>query len=410
MHVLFTVFGARPHLYPLVPLAWACRAAGHEVRLATVPRMVDAVTATGLAAAAVGGPPRLPAAARQELADAVFSQEPWPVDWVARIDQLDAARLAHLRSVGRYLVAVAEAMVDDLVSYARDWPAHVVVYDSFSYAGPLAAAATGVPAVRHLSGTDSAQRLELDLPGDAPLPEYRRMFDRFGLPALTTPALAVDPTPPSLRLAAGPRLLGMRFVPYNGAGTHPRELAGRRTRPRVCVTWGHTIPSAAGTAGANPFRESVAALDDLGVDSVVVSTAEEIGRLGRLPDSARVAPSAPLHLVLPYCDAIVHQGGDGTALTAATAALPQLVISGSPEADLAGGRLAAAGVATHLYDPVLRRQPDGRAVLREALGTLLAGARYRDAARRLRAEIEAQPAPTELVPELATLARRPVRS
>ncbi|HKT05144.1 MAG TPA: nucleotide disphospho-sugar-binding domain-containing protein [Rugosimonospora sp.] len=37
MRVLFTAGSGGPRLYPMVPLAWACRAAGHEVRLATTP-------------------------------------------------------------------------------------------------------------------------------------------------------------------------------------------------------------------------------------------------------------------------------------------------------------------------------------------------------------------------------------
>jgi UDP:flavonoid glycosyltransferase YjiC (YdhE family) len=61
----------------------------------------------------------------------------------------------------------------------------------------------------------------------------------------------------------------------------------------------------------------------------------------------------PLHVLLPTCSAIVHQGGIGGVLTAVVAGVPQLVIqevtgehenSGGvvrADADGRGGRLAA---------------------------------------------------------------------
>jgi UDP:flavonoid glycosyltransferase YjiC (YdhE family) len=48
MRVLFTCQPALPHLYPLVPLAWACRSAGHEVRIASEAKIVEQIVHTGL--------------------------------------------------------------------------------------------------------------------------------------------------------------------------------------------------------------------------------------------------------------------------------------------------------------------------------------------------------------------------
>ena len=158
MRVLFVVWATRPHLYPLVPLAWALRASGHEVRLAGTPKWAKDMAGTGLPVATVGGSPRVTQRERDALGVSVFTQGHWPTDWVAHIDRLDEAKLAHLNAIGRYQVAAAEAMVDDTVTFAREWQPDVVVYDSFSYAGPVAAAAIDVPSVRHLTGTDSAQR------------------------------------------------------------------------------------------------------------------------------------------------------------------------------------------------------------------------------------------------------------
>lgn len=394
MRILFTFFGTRPHLYPLVPLAWAFRVAGHDVRLAGTPKWASDVACSGLPAVTVGGSPDVSSLARDELAEATFTQQSWPVDWAAHVDRLDRGRQVYLESVGRYLVAAAAAMVDELVAFARTWAPDLVVYDSFSYAGPVTAAALGVPAVRHLSGTDSAQRLEFLQPGPDPLPEYAALFDRFAVGVRTDAQTTVDPTPPGMRVVTSPASLGMRYVPYNGPGAAPDGLSGRRRRPRVCVTWGYTI-SAAGGDSTRPFREAIDAIAALGMDCVVVTSAAEADRLGPLP--ARMFASVPLHLILPGCDAIVHQGGDGTALTAAAAGLPQLIVAASPESDMAGGRLSGVGAGIYLRHPDLRVHPASAAVIRDAVAELLSNPTYADGAVRLREEIESQPAPSEVV-------------
>jgi glycosyltransferase len=253
---------------------------------------------------------------------------------------------------------------------------------------------------------DSAQRLELVQPGPDPLPEYKALFTRFAVDVSTTAHATVDPTPPSLRVVTPACVLGMRYVPYNGPGTTPEGLMGYRPRQRVCVTWGHTI-SAAGGDSIRPFRDAIDAIDTLGMDCLVATSPAEIERLGPLPPSVRVLASVPLHLVLPYCDGIVHQGGDGTALTAATASIPQLVIAASPEADMAGGRLRNAGAGIYLRYPDLRADPDRRTVIREAVAELLANTAYVDGAARLRLEIENQPTPADVVTTLLSTVLAP---
>jgi UDP:flavonoid glycosyltransferase YjiC (YdhE family) len=54
MRVLLAALGVPQQLYPHVPLAWALRAAGHEVRVAATPALIDSVTTAGLPCVAVG--------------------------------------------------------------------------------------------------------------------------------------------------------------------------------------------------------------------------------------------------------------------------------------------------------------------------------------------------------------------
>ncbi len=401
VRILFTVYGSRPHIWPLVPLAWAFRAAGHEVRMSSTPTWSADLVATGLPTVAVGGSPRVSREVRDALANTIYSQlEPWPTDWAVRIPELDRAKWDYLEAAGRYMIAAAEAMVDDLVAFAREWAPDVVVYDSYSYAGPVAAAAIGVPGVRHLGGPDSALRLEVIQPGVQPLPEYVALFSRFGLSVPDAEPSIVDPTPPSMRTFTHPRLLSMSYVPHNGPGIAPEGLAGQRKRPRVLVTWGHSIPEGVGAAGAEPFQQAVEAIAELELDCLVATLPEEVERLGSLPGSTRTLASVPLHLVLPYCDAIVHQGGYGTALTAAAAAVPQLIIARTPETDMCAGRIVAVDAGTHLRVPDLREDPASRSTIRNTIGQLLSTSDYTAGATKLRAEIESQPTPAEVAATL----------
>jgi hypothetical protein len=54
MRVLFTTWAWRSHLHAVTPFAWACRAAGHEVLVASQPGLVDEIVRTGLPAVGVG--------------------------------------------------------------------------------------------------------------------------------------------------------------------------------------------------------------------------------------------------------------------------------------------------------------------------------------------------------------------
>lgn len=48
MRVLFTTTPGRGHFFPMVPLAWALRCAGHQVVVAAPPQIAESVRAAGL--------------------------------------------------------------------------------------------------------------------------------------------------------------------------------------------------------------------------------------------------------------------------------------------------------------------------------------------------------------------------
>jgi UDP:flavonoid glycosyltransferase YjiC (YdhE family) len=162
---------------------------------------------------------------------------------------------------------------------------------------------------------------------------------------------------------------------------------------------------ALGGAAAGPYRQAIDTLAGLDVDIVVVASSEQITQLGELPSCVRTSEGTPLHLVLPHCDLIAHQGGDGTTLTAASQGVPQLVITRKPDAEVPAGRIAANGAGVHFRYQELRHNHARWELVRSAAEKLLADPAYREAAAALRAEIERQPTPAQVVPALEELER-----
>ncbi|GAB3904572.1 hypothetical protein GCM10029964_098530 [Kibdelosporangium lantanae] len=81
MKVLFTPNNARQHLYPMVPLAWACRAAGHQVQVAAPPAMAAVVREVGLPGVAVGRDIPPPGLTFQGLTARFYNHTRFPRDW-----------------------------------------------------------------------------------------------------------------------------------------------------------------------------------------------------------------------------------------------------------------------------------------------------------------------------------------
>ncbi|MEV6210115.1 nucleotide disphospho-sugar-binding domain-containing protein [Kitasatospora sp. NPDC051914] len=388
----------------MVPLEWAVRSAGHEVRVASAPSLTAAVTASGLPMVEVGSAVSLGGSARNRDLTAWHDHDRWPARWPVEPALLDDSRKRLLEALGQRQFAMAGSMLDDLLAFARHWRPDLVVHDAVSYAGPVVAAALGVPNVSHLWGSPGLQKLEMKGFGDEPQDGYAALFDRVGADVRTRPAAWIDPCPPSMGFGPLPDVRQERYVPYNGPGTMPSWLLDPPQRPRVCVTWGATTAELLGSAMTDLLRQAVEAVAGLPVEVVLATTADQRDLLGELPPSVCTAVSLPLHLLLPGCAAVVHHGGAGTTLTAAGAGVPQVTVTRRPEPTLNAERQAATGAGIHLTYGELAREADPVTAIRERVAAVLAGASYRDAARKLAAEIAEQPAPAEVVAELEKLA------
>ncbi len=398
MRILFTTYAARPHLYPMVPLAWACVAAGHEVRMASTPSLMDAVVETGLPAVSVGRDIDAESWYRRGtfVPKKAEDDEPEINAWMRVTDQLAAKQFS-----------VCEEMVDGLVDFARAWRPDLIVADPVTFAGPVAGQVLGIPTVSHLYGLARLLRLDIaDWVGTRHRAGYLDLFSRWKVDPLLDPAAWIDPCPPGLRWP-GQREIDrrqMRYIPYNGPGSEPDWLLERPERPRVCVTWGTSQQKKLGVGIIELFGRIASSVASLGVEVVLTVGAmdpEHRGHLGDLPDNVRTVDWIPLNALVSRCQAIVHTGGTGVMMTSAAYGVPQLGVTKIPEGRFNIERLVAVGAGRQLP----QEEADAAAV-RENVAMLLDDPAFRDGAGRLRAEIERQPLPAQVVPALEEIVEK----
>jgi UDP:flavonoid glycosyltransferase YjiC (YdhE family) len=394
MRVLMTSWAWPSHYLPMVPLGWALRAAGHEVRVASQPALARVINDSGQVAVATGPDLDHDEVHRRVMRELRLTGVPAvPQPGVSTRQWTPEAR-DRVRRVFGVFTAYADAMLDDLYAYARSWRPDLIVFDPTTFAAPLVGAALGIPTVRHIHGVDVTYQAR-----DAVAELVAPLAARLGLTELDILGTAtVDPCPPSMQIPADVRRLATRYVPYNGPAILPPWLQRPPRRSRICLTWG---TSTTRIAGFHLFAPPVvlAAASDLDVEVVATFTGPEADALDDVPAGVRVVKALALHLLLPHCDAMVHQGGNGTILVGAYHGLPQLVLPQLPDQTFHTEWFVRTGAGLSLLGA------DATAAnIRTALRDLLAQTRYRSAAARLREEMHAMPAPAEMLPSLAALA------
>jgi glycosyltransferase (activator-dependent family) len=421
MRVLITCFAHNTHYYNLVPLAWALRTAGHEVRVASQPALTDVINGSGLTAVPVGDLDSIvelmtriggdPTPYQQGLDFAETRDQ--PLGWEHALGQqtmMTALSFAPLNG---------DTTIDDLVAVARAWQPDLILWEPFTYAGPIAAHVTGAAHARILWGPDvvlNARRQFLAL--REAQPEQRRedpmadwltwTLQRFGvtpnaaaIEEIIAGQWSIDPAPASIRLPVpGHETVPMRFVPYNGPSVIPDWLHTPPARRRVCVTLGVSARETFGR-DAVPFEDLLHALGDVDAEIVATLDAGQLSDRDSLPGNIRAVDFVPMEALLPSCAAIVHHGGAGTGYTATLAGVPQIIVAALWDAPLKARLHAEAGAGIDLPPHKL-----DAAALRDAVVRALEDPSLTAGARRLREETLTDPAPAHLVPVLEQLTAR----
>jgi UDP:flavonoid glycosyltransferase YjiC (YdhE family) len=367
VRILLTVApGGAGHVFPLVPLAWALRCAGHEILLATAGQGAALGSGAGLTTIDVA-----PGLDMSALIAATFGNGG------------GSARTGLPREQAiKLFTTVSREMLDGTRRCVDISSPDLVIYENMHGAGAVAAAEHGIPAVEHA--------IVWAAPPEA--------FVSAMWPALTglaphVPAVAaIGIAPPSLAPAPDPGW-SIRPVPYTGGAVVPIDVLAPPEQPRVLVTMGSVLPR---TAGVGLLRELLGALAQEPVE-VLVAVGEDPAQLGPLPASVHAHPWLPLTAALPHCAAIIHHGGAGTCLAALAAGIPQIILPQGADQFLNADSLIARGCALRGS-----AEPDQlRSALREALSGTLDGP-----VAQMRQEIAEMPPPPVVANALITLLSR----
>jgi UDP:flavonoid glycosyltransferase YjiC (YdhE family) len=380
VRILFVTSVSSSHLTPMVPLAWALRAAGHEVRVACDAGTAPGVLSVGLAAVVVGDDTRFAERHREAVTGVP-----------GRRSYREQAALPAMFADN------ALAVVDELVAVAGTWRPHAVVHEPVAFAAEVVASALDVPAVRHLWGPDvfgtpPGRWLLSGVHG-----RLAGVFARYAGREPVLRRLVLDPCPTPMQ-ELGPGVpVPIRHVAVDRPGPVPGWLLDAAPGGRICLTWG---TFADGVPGEHPLLRVLHELSDLYPEVLLAVGPGDAARLGALPRAVRPVSGVPLHAVLPACSAVVHHGGANTMLGAVGRGLPQLVVSDSFEQGLNGQRLAGTGAGLHLGAEA------STAAIRAAVERLVVDADLAGAAAALRDGVLSRPTPGQVAGDFADLLRR----
>jgi UDP:flavonoid glycosyltransferase YjiC (YdhE family) len=386
MKVLFTSFPGLGHFLPVVPLAWALRAAGHEVLVVTTGQAVEASNQAGLPT--VDASPGLDLMAiatgsRGKDAAKAFRGDPFSGDNMAR--------------TAEWMSEVSNQMADRTIQTARAWKPDLIVHTPLDAIGPLAAALLSIPSVVQAFGILSFGSITdfVNLIYETVRPAGERNGVSGG-PA--RPAAVIETCPPSMQQPDHTDAWFVRYVPYNGGGELPDWLLEPPSRPRICVTLGTVIPNVAGLGALGGVIEAVR---DLDAEVILALGGTDPSALGVLPPNVRAAGWIPLSALVPTCSAVVHHGGSGTMMSAVAAGVPQLVLPHGADQHMNAAAVKERGLGlTHLPEDA------DMETVRSSLKQLLGDPGFNRAAQEVKEENESRISPAGIIPRLLELAVR----
>jgi UDP:flavonoid glycosyltransferase YjiC (YdhE family) len=394
VRVLFSTTAGAGHFGPMIPVAHACRVAGHEVAVAAPVSFAGSVADAGL--------PHLPFpdVAADQLG-AVFGRLP-------SLPREEGNRIVVADVFGRL---DAQAALPRLLEIAGEWAPDVVVRDPAEFGALVAAARSGVPQVQVAIGLGGLFEAMVDWL-DEPIRELEQLAGiddvHGGQRVLATPTFSSVPAAldePSTKGAdPGPQLGRVWRYRIDTSVTGPALPAewGDPAAPLVYVSFG----SVAGSTGRFDalYPAILEVLADLPV-RVLVTTGNgyDPARLEPRPGNAWATRWWPQVAVMRAAALVIGHGGFGTTMTALAAGLPQLVLPlFSSDQFLNAERVDAVGVGVQLLGGL-----DAVVAVPEAVEVLLGQPRYAEAARRIAAEMAALPDVTTTVAVLEELAGRP---
>lgn len=380
MRVLFSSRPSFGHVYPLMPLALAMRDQGHEVVFGVGPGFVERLQALGFEAHESG--PTIQWAHEEAL-----RREP-------ALQDLPAAERLRL-GAAIFAELLPAPVARDLLRVAAADPPALVVYEASDFGAAVAAAAIGTPAVLHAYGTPWPPAM-LDLVR----PPLEALAAEHGVRGRVDPVLGdvyVDIAPASLGDAAGlgpPRRLAQRPVPFSEPDGGLPATFERTDRLLAYVTLGTVVNDR-----VDVLRLIAGELAGLGHRVVVAAgPGADFAALRGLPDTVDVRAFVRQDRMLERAGLVVSHCGSGTMLGAFAHGIPQLAVPQGADQFFNAAALERSGAGLALMPADVTAEAV-RAAARRLTGEPAFGA----AARALRDEIAAMPAPAEVARELAAM-------
>jgi len=190
---------------------------------------------------------------------------------------------------------------------------------------------------------------------------------------------------------------GIRTVETQPSETQPLWLDALRGSPIVYITLGTVY-----NHNLDVFTALLEGLRDEALNIVVtVGKQNDPAALGRQPSNVHVRQYIPQELLLPHCAAVATHGGAGSTLGALAFGLPLLVVPQGADHFYNADRVVAAGAGVQLMPDRLTADS-----ARVAIRLLLRDGTFRDAAQRVKIELDAMPDPREAVETLERLTGR----
>ncbi|GAA3432800.1 glycosyltransferase [Kutzneria kofuensis] len=369
MRVLLSSIPQHGHLLPLLPLARALRAQGDEVAFMSGAGVAPVLNAEDIPLFAAGPMPDV-------LGEEAFRRT-GDNPFVHPTPQAGAAFFVDAR---------IDLGGDEALAAGRSFQPDLVIRERLDYLGPLVAADRGVPLATLAFGPE-------------PPPALLDFFDAQAQAAhaarnLSTPTDTwfLDTCPPSLQVDGWQRPAGwhaLRPEPHRDNGA-TAPLPTGSPRPRVLVTYG--------TWFNTPEKMSPMLRELSNADVDIVATlglASDPSQYDVDPSRVTFVPFMALDTLLDGVEVVLTHGGAGTTLGSMARGIPMVVTPAGADNFLNGAQVAAAGAGIVL-------QPDEATptAVAEAVRTVLAEFRYREAAASVAKEIAAMPTPAEVAAEL----------
>jgi UDP:flavonoid glycosyltransferase YjiC (YdhE family) len=374
MRILLTSNPLVGHWLPMLPLARAAQAAGHEVVIAAGPNVVPDIEQRGFRAWAIGphletiqaGLRNRPRAAAESQADRIVA------DGIAMFADPAVAR-AH-----------------DLMDRTADWRPNIVVREIYELAGTYVTADLHVlhGLGAHYPNFIALAQLALD-----------RVRTSLGDPAWRAPMARtpyLDPFPDVLQPPDDLPFTDVIRIRPDAGEVRPGDVLPERV---LALPFERTVYLTLGTVfnAAAEFAASLDALRDLPVNVVLTcGFGTEPEAFEPLPSNVAVQQYVSQALLLPRCSAVVCHAGAGTIIGALAHGVPLVCLPRGADQFGNARQISRIGAGITLLPDQVSAE-----TIRDATRSVLGDDSYASAAASVKTEIERLPDPSAVVEELA---------